>query len=470
MKKVLISFLLVLTFVAQAQNKKILYGFDNIPQGLLLNPGQENPYRSHIGIPVLSGLSFDANISGITVASLFGDDGIGGFAGTDFNTKVQNALNTIGYKDYASVNAQVEVLSGGYKLNDRDYLSFGFYEEADGFFGFPKDLFDLLNEGNAGNNNENIDRVFSASGIAFRAEVLGVLHAGITRRINNVITVGARAKIYSGGLNITSNNNQGTFVTTRTPIDQNGIYASSFNNLDGSLLTSGIYDEDAGQNDVTRGKVIGNTFIGGNLGLGIDIGLTYHVNEQIELTASLLDVGFVNYRKNIRNNFLKGDFTYSGINLEYSEQRNYLQELEDEFNEGVYREVDSESYTVLRPVKFNSSARYSFGKSRYLSTCHDIRLKDYYDNAVGAQLYAVSRPYGIRMALTGFYERKFADFLNTKITWTVDDFSSTNVGLGVSTNIWKLNVYGMLDNIFELTDITDANTFSAQFGINLIFN
>jgi len=63
MKKIITPFLLLFCIVAiQAQNKKILYGFDAIPQGLLVNPGQENPYKSHIGIPVLSGLHIDAKI------------------------------------------------------------------------------------------------------------------------------------------------------------------------------------------------------------------------------------------------------------------------------------------------------------------------------------------------------------------------------------------------------------------------
>jgi len=439
MKKILSTLFFFVVFVLQSQNKKILYGFDNIPQGLLLNPGQENPHKVHIGIPLLSG-------------------------GRNFNIKVRNALNNIGDKDYISANAQLEILSGGYKLNGRDYLSFGFYQEADAFFGFPKDVFDLIIEGNGG---ENINRSFTASGIAFKTEILGVLHAGVTRRFNSKFTAGARLKIYSSAINITSNNNEGTFLTTRnTDIEEEGIFTNSLNNLDVSIETSGIVNE----SEIESKDVIGDTFFGGNLGLGLDFGFTYHMTEQLEFTGSLLDIGFISQSKNTDNLFYKGDYSFSGVNFEYSEARNYIQELEDDFNDNVSREDDKESYITLRPLKFNSSVRYSFGKSRYLANCHDIRYKDFYDNAVGAQLYAITRPYGLRMALTGFYEHKFAQFLNTKVTWTVDDFSYTNFGLGVSTNFWKLNAYGMIDNIFKAGDITDAHTFSVQFGVNLIFN
>ena len=134
---------------------------------------------------------YDYSIMGIGACTL-------GYA----NTKVDNALLQLGDKDYASANAQIDVLNFGYKLNKRDYLSFGFYEEVDVFVGFPKQLFTLVNEGNA----NRIGETFTASNVAVKAEVLGVLHAGISRRYNNRITAGARLKIYSGALNINSNN------------------------------------------------------------------------------------------------------------------------------------------------------------------------------------------------------------------------------------------------------------------------
>lgn len=462
MKSSILTFFLFCVMITQAQNKQILYGFDKIPQGALLNPGQENSYKAHIGFPLLSGVSLNANISGITVADLFRDDAIGGFSGTDFNTKLDKAINDLDDKDYFSINAQIEVISAGYRLNNQDYLSFGFYEELDVFVGLPKDLYVLANEGNAA----HLNKVYSASEIAIKAEVLGVLYAGITRRFNNRITGGIRLKLYSGALNVNSSNNQGSLVTRQ---GADGIYTTTLSGVDAGVYSSGVYDED-NESDVTVGKVLGNSFLSKNIGVGIDVGFTYHINEQIELTGSLLDLGFVSYSKNVRNRLFNGGYSFSGFGTETIGGIDYIENLEDDFLEKVSDEENKESYSVLRPIKLNSSIRYSFGKSRYEANCHDIRMKDYYDNAVGAQLYAVSRPNGLRMAFTGFYERKFAKFLNTKITYTIDDFSASNIGLGISTNIWKVNVYGLVDNVFKLGDIADANTASLQFGINFIFN
>ncbi len=462
-KSVLLIIALGFLFSVHSQNKQILYGFDKIPQGLLLNPGAETTYKYHIGVPFLSGNSVNGNISGLTVADVFRDDGIGVFAGTDFNVKLRNAIAGISNEDYAAINTQIEILNGGYKINKRDYLSVGFYSEADVFFTLPKDLFTLADEGNAA----YLGRSFSLSHTSIKADVLGVLHAGISRRVNNQLTVGARLKIYSGSANITSTHNEGTFTTRE---GQDNIYEHLLQNVDTGIYSSGIFNEN-NESIISAGSAFGNTFFGGNFGLGFDVGFTYHYNEQVEFTASLVDVGFLSYSKNTRNATVKGSYTFSGVEFEYDNQNtNYWQNLEDDFNSQVDTDENNDSYSVIRPIKFFSSGRYSFGKSRNNNTCHDITFKDFYDNAVGGQLYAVYRPNGVRFAFTGFYERKFSKYLNTKFTYTIDDFSASNFGVGLSVNVWKLNVYGMVDNVFQLSDVADSHRSTAQLGINFIFN
>ncbi len=39
-----------------------------------------------------------------------------------------------------------------------------------------------------------------------------------------------------------------------------------------------------------------------------------------------------------------------------------------------------------------------------------------------------------------------------------------------SAKIWKINFYGILDNLTKLSDISSANNVSLQFGFNLLFN
>ena len=117
----------------------------------------------------------------------------------------------------------------------------------------------------------------------------------------------------------------------------------------------------------------------------------------------------------------------------------------------------------------NAAIKYSFGEKRS-KYCYDNTLKDFYTNAFGAQLYSVFRPLRQQFALTSFYEKSFSNKLQGKITYTIDDYSYYNIGVGISAKIWKINFYGILDNLTKLSDISSANNVSLQFGFNLLFN
>jgi hypothetical protein len=42
--------------------------------------------------------------------------------------------------------------------------------------------------------------------------------------------------------------------------------------------------------------------------------------------------------------------------------------------------------------------------------------------------------------------------------------------MGISAQIWKINFYGILDNLTKLSDLSSSNKASLQFGFNLLFN
>ncbi|WP_431164792.1 DUF5723 family protein [Tenacibaculum halocynthiae] len=458
MKKLLIILITLFGVMSNSygQNKQILYGFDEIPQTLLLNPGAVTNYKYHVGIPLMSNISANVGITGVTIADIFRNDGV------DFTTKYRNALNKLSENDYIQVNSQIEVLNGGYKLNERDYITAGFYTEMDAFATIPKDILSLINEGNA----SNVNRSFLLSQASVKAEFIGVLHFGISRTLNKKLTVGTRLKIYSGAVSVTSTGNTGSFTTR---LGQNNIYSHYLNNINISGNSSGIYDEN-NESNLSAGTLLGRTFFGGNLGLGVDIGFTYKLNDQTEITASLLDLGFISYSQDVRNGTMIGDFVFSGIEFQYDATNpDYWGDIDNEFRQQVPRAENKESYTVARPIKFNSSIKHSWGKSRREDNCHDISYNDYFDNAIGAQLFSVIRPNGPKFALTGFLEKRLFESIKGKVTYTVDDFSYSNLGIGVSAKLGKVNVFGMVDNLFKITDIADANQASFQIGVNLIF-
>ena len=438
-----------------SQSKNVLFGFSETPQTLLLNPGLETNYKYHIGIPLFSGFSLDAGTTGVVLSDLLSKGG-------DFTNKVTQVIDKLSSEDYVSFNSQAEILNLGYRLDDKTYLSGGFYTEIDFIGYFPKDVAILLHRGNGAYLNKN----FSLAQLTMRFDVLGVLHAGVTRKISDKLTVGGRFKVYSSSLNMNTSGNTGTF-TTREGTDN--ILKHYLNNVDFAFNSSGIYDGEVVSID--EGSIATNTLLGGNLGFGLDFGFTYHVSKQLEITGSILDFGYINYSKKIKNKTIKGSYDFEGIDFQFDgSNASYWENLTNDFNDRLPRIDNADSYSLMRPTKIFGGIKYSYGESRInQGTCYNTYDKEYYSNSIGVQLFSAIRPLQPQISLTAFYEKIIGENFNAKFTYTVDEFTYTNLGVGLSTNIGLVNTYFTVGNILGLNDIGIAKGASFQFGMNLIF-
>ena len=440
-----------------SQNKQLLYNFAELPQTLLLNPASESNYKYHIGIPLLSGFSAEFGLTGFVLTDLLSADN------RPFNDKVSEVLQKIDIRDHVKFHSQIEILSGGFRFKEKTYFSFGFYQEMDGILYYPEDMVTLLNEG----NSSYLNRSFSASQILYKLDYLGVLHFGASKEINEKLNLGARFKIYSSALNMESSNNSGTF---RTALGNNNRYIHYLDNIDVNLRTSGLVGSDNEFID-DPATYIKNTFFGSNLGIGLDFGITYKITPQLEFSGSILDVGFIHHKKNIKNSTAKGNFVFEGIEFEYDpvNSTNYWADLDAAFKAQLPSGDNSISYISWRPTKINAALKYSFGEKRS-KYCYDNTYKDFYTDAFGIQLFNVFRPLSPQLALTGFYQKSFTNKLHAKVTYTIDNYSFYNIGVGVSAQFWKINFYGMVDNIAQFSNITATNNISLQLGANIIFN
>ncbi|MBT7424945.1 MAG: hypothetical protein HN779_02730 [Flavobacterium sp.] len=456
MKKYILFFILAITSSINAQ-QQLSFSFGEIPQNLMLNPGAETNFKSHYGIPVFSNLSFKAGFTGFTLADLFLNDS------RDFNLKFEEVLNKIDSDDYININTVVEVLSAGLRIDDKTYVSFGFYEELDLITYFPKDITELVYYG----NEPFLNRPFSISELVMKVDMLGVLHAGMSRKVDEKLTIGGRLKIYSSSLNIETNNNSGTITATT---NNTNIIRQTLDNLDAEIRTSGITDSNGDANE-SFNDVFSNTLLGGNLGLGFDVGLTYHFSPQLEFTGSIIDVGFIKYSKNIRNYTAKGNYILDGINFEYNsdDPSDYWEQLEEDFNANVPTGETENTYTSWRPMKINAALKYSFGEKRS-KFCYTKTHKQYYYNSIGFQIHTIMRLLKPQLSFTSFYEKSFSKNTHTKFTHTINDYSAAIFGVATSLRVGKLNIFGVLDNILAVTDVASANNISLNFGFNIVIN
>ena len=452
MRKFVVFIFLVYYSVGYTQNKQVLYDFASLPQTLLLNPGAEVDSKFHIGFPLLSQIAVQGGFTGFSTYDIFADNGV------DINDKIRSAVGKYGKSEFFEFNQQLEVLSVGLRLKDDFYLSGGYYQEFNFIAKIPRDIVDLFYDGNT-----DINRKYSINKLAARIELFGVFHIGLSKKVNNKWNVGGRLKIYSSVFNATSKLNTGSFYTEE---GTSNIYNQHLDNVNFLMQTSGVFFESDA--DFNASYIKSKLLFGGNLGIGIDLGFTHQLKKQWIVTGSILDLGFISYSKNVESYSVKGDYEVEGFQLNFDPDNpeDYWNDLKDEFDKSIVSETLYKSYVALRPVKLNGSVSYSFGQQ--YDACRFLIDPQTYLNKIGFQLYSTLSAVHSYMAATVFYERRMGKYLQTKITYTADPYSFTNIGLGLSTQLGIFNAYFTADNLLSLSNMYNAKSANFQLGLNFI--
>ena len=452
-----------------SQNKEVLYGLKETPQAMLLNPGSRISYKYHFGIPFLSHIHFNGGSSGVSVYDIFQESNV------DINTRIRNKIFELENTDFFTATQQLELLNIGWKNKKGYYFSGGIYQEFDFVLYFPKDLAILAWEGNA----NYIGKEFDLGEINTSGDLLTVYHFGANKKINKKITVGARAKLYSSMLSFRSTSNSGTLVTRLSESGDN-IYEHIVSNATMSANTSGIASlsklDDSSQ---VINKLLGRAFFGGNLGIGVDLGATYEINEKWTASASILDLGAIFHKNDVESYQVTGEYTLDGIELLFpplqvgTPSAPYYEDLIDDIEDAFIVDTIYNSYTQMRPVKVYASLKYNFGQvigGDKGCNCLKMGENQEYNQSVGFQYFSVIRPKGPQIAATLFYYRRLSDYFSLKATYSADSYSYSNIGLGLVTTIKMVNFYIVADNLQWYANLAKAKSVSLQFGFNIIID
>jgi hypothetical protein len=397
MRKIIVLFVFLIYSFVSSQNKQVLYNFTEIPQSMLTNPGLDVKYQWYMGIPLFSGFSIRVNSTFASPYDVWGMNDI------DFNTKIRNVLYNTSRNDHAYFNQQWEILNGGFKImrpeNDL-YLSFGLYQELDAIGYVPRDIPYLIFDGNI----PHLDKTFKFGDINGNLDLLTVFHIGAHKKIIKNLTVGARAKLYSSIINIHTSNNSGFFYTIPS---ENSKYQQVVA-ADITVHTAGITPY---LDNITQEAVINDLFsrslLMGNRGLGLDVGFTYNVKDNIQITGSMIDFGFINHKKETETFSVNGKYVYGGTVAtdDREEINNPYLAVRESFP--IVRTINP--YRTLRPIKFNASVQYSYNELDLREcNCQGFSAGKHYKNTLGAHFFTMTTLQTPIVALTGYFMHRIS--------------------------------------------------------------
>lgn len=328
-----------------------------------LNPANL-PSRGYLDVPALGTLNVGAYTNSLGLNDLINTfDSDGDFwDNPDFYNKLKVANNL-------GVSLSTDIISFGF-YRGKNFWSANVGVRLDVEAGIPRNMFDYLRESpdGSGNLSDWNGKDYRISDLNLGLNAFTEVGVGYARIVNDRLTVGGKFNVLLGvgNLNMNIDNIQ---ITSHELYDDYGninynaeatvdVDANLEANMKGLELTT---DQDG----VIDGVEMNGFGIGG-YGVGIDLGATYRLLDNLTVSAAVTDLGFISWSKS-SSTVVEGDNTqtYNGDNLDEFFDRVDGGEVIDFDMFGLQKGNVQKKRSTRLPTTLTVGAEYGFWKNRF---------------------------------------------------------------------------------------------------------
>ncbi len=469
-KYILILILAVDLADLSAQNSQVMY-FMNLPQNHLMNPALRPSNLVYIGLPMISGINQNlnnnfVNFSDVLIKGQPGDSIIS-FLHPGFN--VDKFLAKIRPRNFLEPEAMVQVLGVGYSVGKDSYVFLDINDRIDGNVVIPGDLFKLALKG----NKEFVGSRIDLSSLRCDLKYYREFGAGFSKNFTDKLRIGIKAKMLFGiadfsidnkSLGIRVNDDYSHTFDANLAVNISGpvnVNMDSKNNVESIKVDDSSFKTSSGLINFLSGQK--------NIGVGTDIGATYDLTDRIVLSASVTDLGFIRWTRDITNLKANNQFEFSGLDmLDVINGTKTLSELGNDYVDSLKNAFTvsktKSAYTTYLPFGISLGGNYSVTKQ------FSVGLLSY-SKFIGNQ---------IREALTLSANINLGNALSTSISYTAENHQYDNLGAGLAFRAGIAQFYLVTDRIPIMWDRLQKdnsnillpanwNTINLRLGMNLVF-
>jgi hypothetical protein len=433
-KKLYLSALLVVVSITMTQAQSgglTLYNMERIPYSNQLNPARfPKDTKMFFGLPAVD-FSAESPFSYRDIIVRGKDDSLR-INLSHLSTKLRNKN-----KGQLAVNSQL--IGFGIKINDSLFITFSASIHSSFNFNFSKDLINFVVKGNEPYLGKSAFLIKNGIGGVSVWTEYGV---GAGYKINEKLTVGVKPKILFGIMNISTKSSNFSIYTSPSG---DMLRANSKININTSLPEDGSF----------------SSFVFHNPGVGIDLGGMYAINKMFDVAASIIDLGFINWKNNntrYRSNKETGEFEFYGLTWDDLWK-------DDKFNSDLFRDFSDTLKSVfsLDTLKNAPSYRVMTPTKVFLSGTYHIN-DQFKVNTVYRMLFAEKSIYSAFALNAHYYSGK----------WFEAGIGNTIIGRSFFNPSLAMNVsFGGVFQIFSTVDFSSLQlakmkTFNAHFGINIL--
>ncbi len=441
--KNLFLLVMVMTYsVMQAQQSNTLFFMHFLPESNFINPAVQNECKLFIGLPVISSLHSHVSNSGFTAEQLLKEESGGGYS-----IDADNVLKKLGPSNLLTSEIHSTILAVGLR-RDEYYYTFSIMEKDNLALPYTYDLMAFALKGNTQFEGQWID--LKGTGVFYNH--IREYAFGISKVYSNNLKLGIKAKLLFGKLNTTTGRNKMGIFTQENTFDLLFDGESGFNSsLPYSLGVDqqGIYNFDH-RYDASISSYLFNRQ---NPGLAFDLGFIYKYNDRLTFSGSLLDLGLINYRSNLTNYSVQGNYLFQGPMTDSIISESYLEDIFDALNANMEVDLTYDPYVFLLDPRLYLGATY--------------KLND--KTNANFLLYNRFFPVKIQTAATVSITSRLQKNLEASISLSYMNRSLANLGIGLGYGRSPVQLYLVSDNILGFILPTYAKNINLRFGLNLIF-
>jgi len=416
-----------------AQGEMGIFFSPRLYQQTLVQPAYYPDAKLHFALPQFS---LQVEHAGFKPSDL-----IQPIAGSDsFQIDPEQALAALPDHPFLRTQASVAPFLLGFRAAGL-HFSVSARSRAHAYLGYPADLLRLAWEGNQDKAGEQLDL-----GPDLQAQAYQELGLGVAIPMGPNLRLGIRAKYLAGfaDLSVVDRELELTTQPEYYQLSARANYRVRSSQLTFDSLTSGSSE---------AGLVVQP--FSSNWGLATDIGLIYQTKKW-QLSASLIDYGYIQWRDNASELSLEGEAEFEGLDAYtfFTRDSGDFQVLADSLLDNfTIEEEEIESYTTFLPSRTYLGATYHLPFNARIGGLAQFEF-------LRGQL---------RHAYMVSFSKDFLKFLTLGVNYSVRNGQFDQVGANALLKLGPVVLAASSDNVLPFIQPKEARFTNIRLGMNFMF-
>ncbi len=293
----------------------------------------------------------------------------------------------------------------------------------------------------------------SLNGVRANASHYREYALGWARQTNERLQIGIRGKLLFGKGSVYMPRTRGGFYTNQRNF---GIDVRLNTAIQTSFPIEVTTDDDGYITDMEVQEDfdwMGYLMNRSNLGLGFDFGLIYDYNENTTLSASLLDIGFINWKTNTYQFKSNGSFQYYGTSdASGYDNPDYIENIGDSLEHIFKPKPLSEGYSSPLIPQLYLGATHLF--TDHINGGIVIR-NEIFRNKIHSSFTLSANTYN--------YE-----IFNASLSYSAINGDYFNIGAGVGVKLGAFHIHAITDDIFAFFNLSKTRGANLRLGFSIV--